>query len=56
VARTPPHPPAAFRNAAVLLQRGGRFHDVEAILTEGIGWHPEDPVLTRMLAEARAAS
>jgi protein O-mannosyl-transferase len=55
VARTPPHPPAAFRNAAVLLRRAGRHGEVEAVLAEGVRRHPEDKVLMRMLAEARGA-
>jgi tetratricopeptide (TPR) repeat protein len=53
VAATPPHPAAAFRNAAVVLQRAGRYAEVEKVLLEGIGWHPEDPVLPRMLADSR---
>lgn len=53
-ARTPPYPPAAFRNAAVLLLRAGRYRELEAILAEGTRRHPEDPLLARMLADARA--
>jgi len=51
--RMPPHPARAFANAAVLLQREGRAQDVEAVLLEGLGWHPQDAVLARMLAEIR---
>ena len=53
VARTPPHPKAAFRNAAVLLERLGRTTDVEEILIEGTARHPEDALLARMLADVR---
>ena len=51
--RTPPHPARAFANAAVLLQREGRAGDVEAVLQEGLAWHPQDAALARMLAEIR---
>jgi tetratricopeptide (TPR) repeat protein len=54
--RTPPHPARAFANAAVLLQQEGRFRDVEAVLVEGLGWHPQDAVLSRMLAETRRSA
>ena len=47
VGRTPPHPAAAFRNAAVLLQREGRTDEVDAVLSEGIAWHPEDAASPR---------
>jgi tetratricopeptide (TPR) repeat protein len=53
VGRTPPHPAAAFRNAAVLLQREGRTDEVEDVLSEGIAWHPEDVALSRMRADSR---
>ncbi|MEM1206537.1 MAG: tetratricopeptide repeat protein [Acidobacteriota bacterium] len=53
LARRPPHPPTAVRNAAVLLRAAGRLDDLRSLLALAVAQHPEDPTLGAMLRDVQ---